>query len=584
MFLLLVVASLLVVWFVSSAHRLYTNYRSAKLTGFPIVVCPMNPQNMFYVMVNAPLRLWLMRNLPPTVYNRFKVCTYGWQFFDRHQFHDAVGPVFVLVTTGVNQVWIADPTVAQAVLTRRKDFCTVLVTKQVMSLAGTNMISSDGEPWARQRRLIAPQLNERVSALVWAESMQQAIAMGDYLSDDPESKAGETVSLLRSIAINVLGQVGYGQPQPFRPLRLPRDPAAPMAYIDAVSLATELIVFAAFVPHRLLTLAVMPRLLRTLGVAMRRMPQLAADMLEQERRRTQSKSEADATTMTDTVQENLGKPERETIMGLMVRLSDKRKEEEKLGVEPTGGTGGGFLTEDEIHGNLFLVTGAGFDTTANTMSYAVVMLAVHQDKQRWMQEEVDAVFSQIGELPPGADVTGLYYALYPKLVRCLAFVNECLRLYPPIMHISRETSRDQTITAHGTTHVLVGHYEVYVNNAALQTRAAFWGDDTDEFKPERWVSVGEDGAEKVITPMRGTFMPWSAGPRVCPGQKMSQVEIVVVFATLLWRCRVLPIIKDGETLQDAHARIMAVAGDSEMRMTLQMNRPDDLLLRWEKRR
>ncbi|EPE04398.1 cytochrome p450 [Ophiostoma piceae UAMH 11346] len=577
---LLVTTTLFAVWFVSSAHRLYTNYRSAKLTGFPIVVCPVNPQNLLYVLVNAPLRPWLMRNLPPVVYNRFKVCTFGWQFFDRHQFHDAVGPVFVLVTTGVNQIWIADPAIAQVVLTRRKDFRTVLVTKQVMSLAGTNMIASDDEPWARQRRLIAPQLNERVSALVWAESMQQAIAMADYLSDDSKGKEKETVSSLRSIAINVLGQVGYGQPKPFRPLHLPRDPKAPMAYIDAVSLATELIVFAAFVPHKLLTLPIMPRLLQTLGVAMRRMPQLTADMLEQERQRNQSNCEADAITLTEKTET----PRRETIMGLMVRLSDKQKEEEELGVEPTGGSGAGFLTEDEIHGNLFLVTGAGFDTTANTMSYAVVMLAVHEDKQRWIQEEVDSVFSQLDERPPGADVTELYYALYPKLVRCLAFVNECLRLYPPIMHISRETNRDQTITAHGQTHVLVGHYEVYVNNAALQTRAAFWGDDTDEFKPQRWISVDENGDEEVIAPKRGTFTPWSAGPRVCPGQKMAQVEIVVVFATLLWRCRVRPVRKDGETLQHAHARIMAVAGDSQPRMTLQMNRPDDLLLTWEKRR
>lgn len=581
-----VIAALFGVWFISSAHRLYTNYQSAKLTGFPIVVCPVNPQNLLYVLVNAPLRPWLMRNLPPVVYNRFKVCTFGWQFYDRHQFHDAVGPVFVLVTTGVNQVWIADPALAQVVLTRRKDFRTVLVTKQVMSLAGPNMLVTDDETWARQRRLIAPQLNERISALVWTKAMQQAICMAEYLCDNPdnsEKKHRETVSSLRAIAINILGDIGYGQAKPFRPLQLPRDPKDNMAYIDVVSLATELVVVAAFLPHKLLRMTFMPRMLQALGVAMQRMPQLTTDMLGQERlnqERLLEKSES--TVSRDTGK--LDKPPRETIMGLMVRLSDKQKEEEKLGLGNKGDNLGGFLTEEEIHGNLFLVTAAGFDTTANTMSYAVVMLARHLDKQDWIREEVDRVFSPLEHLPAGADVTDLYYSLYPKLVRSLAFLNEVLRLFPPILHISRETNRNQTLVADGKTHLLVGHYEVYVNSAALQSRPDVWGDDTDDFKPERWVQLNDQGEEQIITPKRGTFSPWSAGPRVCPGQKMSQVEIVVTFATLLWKCRVSPVIKNGETLEDAQTRMMAVASDSQPRLTVQMNRPEDLLLRWELRK
>ena len=73
-----------------------------------------------------------------------------------------------------------------------------------------------------------------------------------------------------------------------------------------------------------------------------------------------------------------------------------------------------FLTEEEIAGNLFIFTAAGFDTTANTMSYAVALLAVYPEWQAWIQTEIDTVLG-------GPDMSPIDYAsAFLKLVRCLA--------------------------------------------------------------------------------------------------------------------------------------------------------------------
>ncbi|WQF88079.1 Putative cytochrome P450 [Colletotrichum destructivum] len=72
---------------------------------------------------------------------------------------------------------------------------------------------------------------------------------------------------------------------------------------------------------------------------------------------------------------------------------------------------------------------------------------------------------------------------------------------------------------------------VYLNTVALQTSPSARGPDALDFKPTRWlqpVSRGVDEAPQLITPQRGAFLPWFAGLRVCPGQKMSQVELVAV--------------------------------------------------------
>lgn len=46
----------------------------------------------------------------------------GWSFQDKHKLHDKLGPLFTLVTPAGNEVTVADPQAAHAVLARRKDY------------------------------------------------------------------------------------------------------------------------------------------------------------------------------------------------------------------------------------------------------------------------------------------------------------------------------------------------------------------------------------------------------------------------------------------------------------------------------
>ncbi|CAK7230175.1 hypothetical protein SBRCBS47491_007496 [Sporothrix bragantina] len=580
------------VWLASCVHRLYTNYQNAIRSGWPVVVCPVNTQNPFFMVLNAPLRPLIERFLPTAVYNRFHLSTYGWEFRTKsNAVHDRIGPVYVLVTTGTSEIWCADPAVAQIMLTRRKDFVQLPEAKTIMGLLGNNIIASDGEIWARQRRLIAPGLNEKISALVWKESMSQADQMADFMLSQDNGVSTKTVSSLKAIAMNVLGQVGYGQPKPFKPMDLPQDPEAHMEYVDAISIVTELLAAAAIIPHSILSMRFMPKVVQTLGAAMRRLPGLTADMLDKERLRQKTRQ----------IEDDDGSFHgRDNIMSTLVRLSDQGSKangsngnsngngaSSEKALPPTAA----HLTEDEISGNLFLVTGAGYDTTANTMSYAAVLLAAYPDKQVWIQEELDSVFGQgLSNLSRSEKTARLeqldYTTVYPRLARSLAFMYETLRLYPAVLHLSRSvrtTDGPQTVTAHEKTHNLVGPYNVFINNRGLQTDRSVWGKDADDFRPERWIVVDDKGNESVMTPPRGSFSPWSGGPRVCPGMKMSQVEFVVVMSTLLWRCQVKPVKEGQETDADACARLLALTEDSQPRLTLQMNRPDEAILQWVER-
>lgn len=138
----------------------------------------------------------------------------------------------------------------------------------------------------------------------------------------------------------------------------------------------------------------------------------------------------------------------------------------------------------------------------------------------------------------------------------------------------------QTIFLKNKTYLVPGSCIVNINTPGLHASRSTWGDDALSFRPSRWLT----GDGELVTPPRGTFLPWSSGPRVCPGQKMAQVEFVAIISTLLARCRIEPVLKDGEGIEQARERLVELTQDSQTKLTLQMNKPHEVRLKWVKRK
>lgn len=136
----------------------------------------------------------------------------------------------------------------------------------------------------------------------------------------------------------------------------------------------------------------------------------------------------------------------------------------------------------------------------------------------------------------------------------------------------------------------------------LHTNAAYWGpEDPMVWRPSRWIvnpvpvpvpspsaprlpsPAPALGDESLRTPPPGAFVAWSAGPRVCPGKKLSQVEVVAVLARLFATCVVEPVSENGETGACARERTMRTVADGEMRILLQMRAPEAVAVRWKAR-
>lgn len=194
-----------------------------------------------------------------------------------------------------------------------------------------------------------------------------------------------------------------------------------------------------------------------------------------------------------------------------------------------------YLSESKLYGNLFVLNVAGFETTASAMLFALSFLALHEDIQKWVIDEVDCYYT--------TSESQNYAEVYPNLVRCLACLYETLRLASPAPLLVREAVTPQKLpiskpegenTIQINPGTLVGGH---MYGAHLSSR---WELDAKIFNPKRFFSRSVNGIETLNIPSDIAFLPWMTGPRACPGKKFSQVEFVAVLASVLSRFYIKP--------------------------------------------
>src|SRR5207244_3382129 len=90
------------------------------------------------------------------------------------------------------------------------------------------------------------------------------------------------------------------------------------------------------------------------------------------------------------------------------------------------------LTESEIMGNLFVMVIAGHETSANSIHFSLILMALHPQIQKEVQEELDRIFKDHRNPSQWDYERDLPSLLNSKLA---AVLNEELRLFAPTIAI-----------------------------------------------------------------------------------------------------------------------------------------------------
>lgn len=162
-----------------------------------------------------------------------------------------------------------------------------------------------------------------------------------------------------------------------------------------------------------------------------------------------------------------------------------------------------------------------------------------------------------------------------------------MRLYDPVLAILKGTVPDRptqlSLEGGRRTVTIPGDTSITVNINAIHSHPRYWGKDSFEWRPSRWITTDDGGAEQLLVPAKGVYQPWSDGIRACPGKKFAQAEHVALMALLFRDHAVEPARKRGETAQRARERALREAADSEIILNLQMKHPERVPLVWRRR-
>ncbi|XP_057827293.1 cytochrome P450 CYP72A616 [Cryptomeria japonica] len=175
------------------------------------------------------------------------------------------------------------------------------------------------------------------------------------------------------------------------------------------------------------------------------------------------------------------------------------------------------MTTDEIIAECITFYTAGHETTSILLTWTMILLGMHQDWQELARKEVLEMCGK-NDFPNADTVNGL------KIMGMI--FNESLRLYPPGIALLRQTDKPVKL---GRISIPAGT-ELHIPILTMHHDPSLWGDNADEFNPERF----REGISKAAK-HPNAFMPFSLGPKICIGQNFALLEAKVVLAMILQR-------------------------------------------------
>lgn len=191
-------------------------------------------------------------------------------------------------------------------------------------------------------------------------------------------------------------------------------------------------------------------------------------------------------------------------------------------LEKLNASGGQKLTDEEIREEVDTFMFEGHDTTAMALSWTLFLLGHNEEVQRKLQAEVDKLYAE--QLLDDNDLenTDLELEHIKKLKYLDCVIKEALRLCPSVPFIGRQT----------TNNLKLGDYEVPPGSVIFVLIYQLHRDseiypNPEQFDPDRFLPENTLGRHPFA------YVPFSAGPRNCIGQKFAMAEMKTILLHLI---------------------------------------------------
>ena len=162
---------------------------------------------------------------------------------------------------------------------------------------------------------------------------------------------------------------------------------------------------------------------------------------------------------------------------------------------------------------------AGHETTSGLLSFALYYLLKNPDALRKGYAEVDRVLGDDSGVAPT-------YAQVNRLTYVQQILKEALRLWPTAPAFALRPLAETTI---GGKYPIATNDTVMILIPQLHRDPAIWGDDAEDFRPERFAPEVE--SQRPLN----AYKPFGNGQRACIGRQFALQEAALVLGMVLQR-------------------------------------------------
>ncbi|PFH49572.1 hypothetical protein AMATHDRAFT_194702 [Amanita thiersii Skay4041] len=478
----------------------------------------------------------------------------------------------VIFWRAIPTYFVADADAVKFINNERHLFEKDVEAYEPLNIYGYNIGSVAGSEWKRHRSIVKNAFNEANNAFVWSETCRFISQWFSSLDADPAFSHGEqstdVLAIFKQIAFLVIASAGFGAKMNFNlDMDIEKTPqidrlATTNSEVPVLSFGVSLTTSMKRFFVRLFAPALMYPIAKRIEIPMisRVLEETTVGFSSLKWHMQSVISDARDAYLKEPVHgiDNVRKqglvdaPTKDASAALLRNLVQANMAEEAGSNRR--------LTDDELTSNTFVFLLAGHETTAHSLCFALILLAIHPQIQAKIYEEV----CQLWPDPPSLDQPPAYKDTIPRLEYTTATFYEAIRLFSPVPRLGKTVLVDTTLKARKFSTNLEGKITgieeyniplragsiVIVDSHGLHMNPIHWGDDVAKFKPERFIDT------PTYKWPRDAYASFSQGHRSCIGQRFAITEGTCVLANLLRRYEVLLPVELESKPREEQERIL----------------------------
>ncbi|XP_037041977.1 cytochrome P450 4C1-like [Bradysia coprophila] len=379
---------------------------------------------------------------------------------------------------------------AEAVINSRKNLDKPFSYNYIKLWLGEGLLTSTGDKWHKHRKIITPTFHFSILESFCEVFAEKSKILVERLSHHADTDAPINIhTFVTRAALDIISESAMG-------IEIDCQTQHQNEYVDAVYEISELIM------HRILRPYLAPDIIyrnTTSGKKFKKCLDILHNftkdvILNRKAAREENK------------RKGVAPKKRQAFLDLLLDANENQN----------------LLTDDDIREEVDTFMFEGHDTTAAGISWTLYVLGLHPDIQQAVFDELDHIFKGSDRPATLDDLSEMKY-----LERV---IKETLRLYPSVPFVGRILSEDVQLdqyTLPKGTMVTIAIYFLH--------RDPRFFPDPEKFDPDRFLP------ENTVSRHPYAYLPFSAGPRNCVGQKFAMFEEKSVLSSIIRNYKIISV-------------------------------------------